>query len=482
MGVGVNFALLSLLMSLTVAALTTWTGLGGSWLRSTSVTLLLAWPALLVLGIWGATGAWRCATAHVDRGGRRAWARASQLVVVLGAAAMLAVAATHFVPRIGGYVQLARGIDPGGHVRASVAADGRRLRLEGPLGAGDAARVQQLLASAPRAWLLELDMPGGRLHEALELAETLRASAWLTRVTGRCDNACALVFMAGERRQLMPQAQLGFHRAAVGTFFNPVFERLANRELARQYRRAGLPEIVVTKILATPPSRLWHPDRYELASHGLLSAPARPLDVDLPPPEGARPGDYADALSTNPIWHTLERRFPGSIGAAAERMVSARAAGAPDEAVLVAGQRVVEARMAELLFNAGPELREQFVVLLADQLAAARLAGPGACRGVLAGDAQARRSLPAELAAREAAWLTDAAVERARQTPARVPTAPELAVVRHLFGAHAPERLAGLRDPTAAEARDCERSSALLRAILQLGAAERRLAIRFIVE
>lgn len=473
-----NYVLLALATSLALGALTTWTHFAGESLRVCSIALLIGWPLALALEGWGAVGAWRSAGAHPGRDGSVAVARAAKFALVLGVLATLASAGVNFGPQVGSYLRVAQGIDPLGQVRAVVSTDGRRLRLEGHIGMGDAARVRRLLASAPKARLVELDSPGGRLDQASRIAEAVRGRQ--TRAVGSCENACALVFMAGAGRQMMPGARLGFHRLATGTF-NPIFGKLANRELADSYRRAGLPETFITKASSTAPSWTWYPDADEIAAAGLIGVMNRPLDIYLPAPEGAQPRDYADALGTHPTWVALERRFPGSIAAAAERMQAARTGGAVDEAVMVAGLRVVEALLPKLLHRAGPELRDQFTALLAEQLGAVRSAGNDACRSLLSGDAALRRSLPTPLALRESTWLIDAAAEPVRENAGRRTTTLEFEVARRSLSDRAPALLAGLWGPGQRE-HDCAKAAEILDAVARLPWAERKLALRLIFE
>ena len=49
------------------------------------------------------------------------------------------------------------------------------------------------------------------------------------------------------------------------------------------------------------------PDHDELAAARLVSVPERPLDVELPAPQGAVVADYAEALSASPLWQALEK-------------------------------------------------------------------------------------------------------------------------------------------------------------------------------
>ena len=501
----VNNILLALPVGLAIGALAAWIEVTGDYLRGGSIALLVAWPLLLLFSVWCLVGAWRAATAHSETGGSSLWAGLAKLVLALSALGTTASTLWDFVPNVPAYLRMARGIDPIGHVKATLSQDGRRLRLEGPIGLGDAKRVRALTEKASALRIVELDSPGGRLKEGEAIAALVKGATWHTRTTGACESACTLIHMAGGRRQLLPGAKLGFHRASAGTL-NPVLDRLANRELVRIYREAGLPERFIERTLATPSSRMWYPSRDELVGAGLVSLAERPLDVELPDNPAAPAGEYADAMTGSDTWLAIDKRFPGSMAAAAKQMATARASGVEAAEVQAQGQRVVELHLPHLLGEAGPELRESYLALLVAQLRAARETGaasaasgalgsaprampgtppppapPTACISVLAGDTAARRALPAELVQREAAWLIAAsATAPVREPGGRAGTAVEQEVLRRRLGERSPALLAQAWQPGALQrpARDCERTLELLNAVMALPAAERRLATR----
>lgn len=469
-----------------VAALAAWADIGGEPLRATGIGLLLAWPALLALHVILTVSLWRSITAAEPPQGALPPARAlaATAALVLTALAVWAWAAASLASHGAEYGQMAGGNDPQGALRITSSNDGRVLRLEGPLGLGDAAVVNKALADTPNAYLLELASPGGRIAEAQRIAALLRSREMQTRVVGPCINACALVLMAGSDRQALPNAKLGFYRQPVGRL-NGLFQPWANQRAVAAYRAAGLPANILHKILNTPPAITWQPDLDELEAAGLLSAPALPLDAALPAKAGAQVADYAQALSTRPIWVALDQRFPGLIAGAGEQMHAARVAGAggaANDAVQVAAQHAVDALTPRLLQSAGPELRQCFITLLGAQVAAARAAGaaaPALCSGLLSGDAAARRQLPPALAQNEAGWLLDAAREPPGTGPARPLSALEREVVRRILGDRAPALLSAFWRPAGTEAPlSCETAANLIGAVLQLSGPERRLALR----
>jgi hypothetical protein len=297
--------------------------------------------------------------------------------------------------------------------------------------------------------------------------------------------------MAGSRRQVQPGARLGFHSASSGTSgtWNPVLDRLANRELARIYREAGLPESFIDRTLATPPWGMWYPSRAELAGADLLYTPARPLDLDLPTSPSAPVAEYTALMEASDTWLALERRQPGVSALAAGHMAQARAAGADDTAVQVQAQRVIQALLPSLLATAPPPVLESYLALLIDQASGALAQGGGpACLAVLRADAAARRDLPAALVQREATWLIDAAAAPEPGLAPRGPNALELEVLRRRLGDQAPALLARAwrAGSSAADPRDpaleCRRAIEVLRSAAALPAAERRLAAKVIFQ
>ncbi len=476
----------ALLLVLGLGALDAGQRLYGSGLRLGSTLLLLGWPLLLALLGLGLRAVWRAARRH-DLQHDTPWLR---LLVPLLPALLLLWAVLQFaanvVPRVPELVQLAVWKDPLGSVQIETSADGRRMRLAGPLGRGDGARVEAALAAAPDLHLLVLSSEQGRLGEAQAMAAAVRSRGLATRASGVCAGACPLVFLAGRTRQLLPGASLGFHRVSAGPF-NPPHQRWVNAALRRELAAAGLSAHAITKALATPPERRWVPERDELREAGLVSVPERPLEVELPgPASGPQPvdvADYQEALAMAPLWQALERRFRGAQELAAARMQAAAPGG--HEAVQQAGQEVVLALMPLLLANASPETRWLYTEVLVAQLDHLRTVDAGACRGLLLGDPLAYRQLPKALAWREAEWLLGALAEPPRASATRPPTAVEQEVIRHTLGLRAPARLAALwrprTQPPAGEP-DCERSLAMLSELGKLAAPQRRLALRLIYE
>lgn len=485
----INNILLSLPLGAALTALMTWISLKGEALQAGSIAVLLAWPLLIVIDVWCIVGAWRAAGRYLREGGRALWTWLTRLLLLGSTAQLLASALVGFGPQMDEYWQLARGRDPIGQAELTLSGDGRTLRLSGPIGMGDATRLQALLAGrAEPLRLVELHSPGGRVFEAERMVEMVRKAGADTRAVGGCESACTLVFLAGGRRQLMPGAQLGFHRASSGTF-NPVFDEMANRELAATYRRMGLPESFIERTLRTPPHSMWYPKHEELVSQSLVQAPPLTLSVSLPVgTEAGQARAHAEALRANPSWYQLEQRFPGLLDEAGAAMLAARQAPAAgpeqaDEAAQQAALRSLAPRLPDLITGLPPELRRRYLQLLGAQLRASLgQQGSERCRARLAGELSLHRQLPEELQARESSWLAAAAQAEPPRWLPRPPNAVELEVVRRSLGAQAPGLLAGLWRPGAGSGGSCEQALRLIAASATLPVAQRELAERLMFQ
>lgn len=487
----INHVLLSVPLALALTGLMSWISLKGEALQAGSIAMLIGWPLMLAANSWCIVGTWRAARAYRQGGGAGLWANLARLMLALATLQLLASALIGFLPQLGGYWQMARGIDPLGQAILSLSGDGRSLQLRGPIGMGDASRLKKLLAEAPQVRLFELASPGGRVYEAERMVELIRQRGSATRAIGDCASACTLVFLAGTQRQLMPGAQLGFHRASSGTY-NPVFDEVANQELASTYRRMGLPEYFIERTARTPARSMWYPSNEELVSHALIIVPPLTLDVALPVASAA-PAEYVDALRANPTWYQLEARYPGLLERAAARMQAARQvqaqAGNDDEdAAQLAALQVLAPRMRELIISSPPELRRRYLGVLKAQLQAALTAdaaGAAQCQALLSGRLDQQRRLPAELRARQAAWLIAATAAPPPRWLPRPPNAIELEVVRRTLGAQAPGALSELwsdADDGARRGLPCARVIQLLEQAARLPVAQRELAERLLFQ
>lgn len=480
----INNVLLASPLAMLITGLMSWIGAKGEHLQASAIAVMVGWPLLLVMNTWCVMGAWRSAGRYLERSGSALWGYGARLLMGLGMLQITASLLVGFLPQVGEYWQMARGIDPIGRTEFHLAEDGTSVRLEGPIGMGDATRLDTLLKSQPQLVRFELQSPGGRVYEAERMAEMIAGrSGASTRVVEHCESACTILFLAAPKRHIMSDAKLGFHRASTGTY-NPVFDELANKELEKTYRKLNLPDYFITRTLKTSARSMWYPSMDELISHALIPEPPKTLDIFLPQDTASPVKAYVEALQANPAWYAIDARAPGSIEKAAKRMLAARQAGLPDDAIQTAGYMVVADLMGTMVHELRPVPRHHLVQQVTDELQAAKAQSPEACQGLLGGQLILRRLLPLELHVSASQRLQDAMNAPTERRNSNQPTPVELEVVRRSLGPLAPGMLAHWWGPLvgAPAAPRCDQVLALLKMSERLRGPQRELAERLMFQ
>src|SRR5207237_4058738 len=107
-----------------------------------------------------------------------------------------------------------------------------------------------MLAHDPSIHRLELDSPGGDIHEGMALGALVKKYALSTFVRHQCASACTLAFAAGPERFLAADAKLGFHRARSAVWDDMISEDDSNNDqLIRFLISNGIQENFARKVL-----------------------------------------------------------------------------------------------------------------------------------------------------------------------------------------------------------------------------------------
>ena len=241
------------------------------------VALALAWhrlpaplpsPLFLVLllldagvAVWQVTGAWRSIRRSFDPVADRLAVFAAQGVVALSLPVMLNGWLDH----------LTRQVPPSIVARVPVAplpVTGKTAVLSGDI---DYAMLDRFDATPPASFAtLRLNSTGGLVYAARALAQRVAARGLATEVLGDCLSACTLVFIAADHRSLGPDGRLGFHAEALN---DPVSLVNLGAEQARDtayLQGRGVTPAFLGRVLRTPNTAMWFPDRATLALAGVL--------------------------------------------------------------------------------------------------------------------------------------------------------------------------------------------------------------------
>jgi len=130
----------------------------------------------------------------------------------------------------------------------------------GPIIPGDTERLRNVLRDLPskkHVSAIALDSPGGSLIEAQSLANFARSMHAAVGVLSgaQCASACFLIFAAGNHRFMAADALIGVHSASehgsetVGSVASTMI-------IAREAVTLGVPPVIVSKMVQTPPGRM----------------------------------------------------------------------------------------------------------------------------------------------------------------------------------------------------------------------------------
>jgi hypothetical protein len=158
----------------------------------------------------------------------------------------------------------------------------RAVIAAGPIAAGTAAafRAFREAHELESGWLV-LISPGGRIQEALDLGDLLRADGWRTAVPagGFCHSSCPLVLAAGGVRLVAEDALIGLHQAylddqvaaRMDTAVAIADIQAVNGMIIERLEAWGTAPVIWTKALATPKDLAYVLTTDELTESGLAT-------------------------------------------------------------------------------------------------------------------------------------------------------------------------------------------------------------------
>jgi len=157
---------------------------------------------------------------------------------------------------------------------------GDTLVLSGAVDGNDLVRLRNHLSASPVKLVLLHDSPGGDLWSGYQVANRIRAAGLPTAVSGKCESACGLIFLAGVERSFsdgrpLAHTMVGLHGAhATGTgqplrHLAPRMAHMIRTLTDRKYPDELLQRTVYTRH-AEDIVYAFHPSRYADAGQGVV--------------------------------------------------------------------------------------------------------------------------------------------------------------------------------------------------------------------
>lgn len=131
------------------------------------------------------------------------------------------------------------------------------ILVSGDIVRGDESKFRRISLEHENAVVL-LDSMGGTLGPALSIGEAIRLREYVTVVPNGsvCASACALVWLAGERRALSPAGKVGFHASYYEENGQRIETGVGNAVIGHYLSRLNLPEKAVVFATSSSPHQI----------------------------------------------------------------------------------------------------------------------------------------------------------------------------------------------------------------------------------
>lgn len=148
------------------------------------------------------------------------------------------------------------------------------IDLNGTFDFGITSDMEAILIENPGISGIVLSSTGGIVSEGRGLFRLIDQYKLDTYVYGECSSACALAFIAGNKRYMAANARLGFHQYnfQLQTAFQPVDLVEAQKQDLKLLRKKHISENFLVQVFKQPSHLIWFPTIKELQESGVINA------------------------------------------------------------------------------------------------------------------------------------------------------------------------------------------------------------------
>jgi hypothetical protein len=222
----------------------------------------------LVLGAWVCVGCWRSAMRHVQLGRKPLWAALARLIVVLLVMNQIGPAIWIYYPKVREHLNFVSGQDSVEPYQIQVSPNGEVIEWRGGLRFGSASALESALEDLPKAKILKINSPGGRVSEGMKMMALVHKRGLDTYASERCMSAATLVLCAGRARGAEQGTRIGFHSSR-----NPAGNsRSGDATVLGSLVSAGVSEAFVRKVMTVHSDDMWFPTVEEMLEAGVLTS------------------------------------------------------------------------------------------------------------------------------------------------------------------------------------------------------------------
>lgn len=246
-----------------------------------AVAMLVFLALASAIVIWQLVGVWRSAENYRARGGPKIWAQLAMGLTALSAVRFVMGVVLVQAPIALEMLRIIDGDEEFANYEVVVTDGGEEISIDGPIGFGLTARLDDALDSFDNVRVIHLNSDGGRLAEAYRLGERIRDRGLKTYVAGECSSACVIAFASGTERLLGPKARVGLHEVGFRGLA-PRWSESERRRYIDYLRGQGVDAGFVNVAMRRGGEGMWYPSHTQLIEAGIASAMADAGEFDEP--------------------------------------------------------------------------------------------------------------------------------------------------------------------------------------------------------
>lgn len=131
------------------------------------------------------------------------------------------------------------------------------VEVSGDIEDGDDAKLLKVAGNSPHV-IVVLASDGGLVRPALTMGRLIRTRGYDTAVPSnfQCVSACALIWLAGEKRFISSKGAIGFHAGYQIEDGKPKVSAVGNAIIGRYLGELKLPDDAVAYITSAPPEEV----------------------------------------------------------------------------------------------------------------------------------------------------------------------------------------------------------------------------------
>jgi len=148
------------------------------------------------------------------------------------------------------------------------------IDLNGTFDFGITSDMEAMLIKNPGIRDIVLSSAGGIVSEGRGIFRLIDQYKLDTYVYRECSSACALAFIAGNKRYMAANAKLGFHQynLQLETAFQPVDVAEAQQHDLKLLRKKNISDQFLEQVFKQPSHLIWFPTTKELLESGVINA------------------------------------------------------------------------------------------------------------------------------------------------------------------------------------------------------------------